>query len=105
MYIQKKSDPSWNMLVKIILNENYLDYETACTIFGVEPLEFRRIQLCINFAKKDIKKDNTIFTKVKTISKTRRTPKLVKEYKCRTRRYEKSSMPYLSKLLNKQPRT
>ena len=90
---------------QIILDENYLNYETACTLFGVEPLEFRRIQLCLNFAKKDVKKDNTIFTKVQTLPKTRRTPKLVKEYKCRTRRYEKSSMPYLSKLLNKQPKT
>ena len=41
----------------------YTTYEVACTIFGVEPLEYRREQLCINFAKKDVKRDATLFTK------------------------------------------
>ena len=33
---------------------------------------------------------------------TRRPAKLVREIKCRTKRYEKSSLPYLAKLLYKQ---
>jgi hypothetical protein len=86
----------------IILEENYTTYEVACTLLGVEPLEYRRVQLCINFAKKDIKRDTTIFTKTIKLANTRRQPTTVKEIKCRTQRYENSSLPYLSKLLNKQ---
>ena len=85
---------------KIILGPDYIDYEVACTIFGVEPLELRRVQLCLKFAKKDLKKPNTIFTKIQKTSQTRSVPKLVKEHQCRTSRFEKSSIPYLSKLLN-----
>ena len=86
---------------KVILENSYTDYYTACTLLNVEPLYFRRIQLCINFAKRELKKENSLFSKVKTQSKTRSRTKQVKEYKCRTRRYQNSSMPYLSRLLNK----
>ena len=85
---------------KIILGPDYIDYEVACTIFGIEPLELRRVQLCLKFAKKDLKKPNTIFTKIQKTSQTRSVPKLVKEHQCRTSRFAKSSIPYLSKLLN-----
>ena len=87
---------------QIILGDDFTNYEVACTLLGVEPLEFRRIQLCINFSKKDIKKDNTIFSRATTYANTRRTPNVVKETLCRTHRYEKSTLPFLSKLLNKQ---
>ena len=76
-------------------------FETACTLLSVEPLEFRRVELCLKFAKKDIKKVNTLFRKVEVVTKTRAQPKLVHEYSCRTRRYQNSSMPFLSRLLNK----
>ena len=85
---------------KIILGNNYLNYDVACTLFEVEPLDFRRIELCLNFAKKDMKKDNSIFIKNLDIGKTRRKPDIVKNIKCRTKRFEKSSLPYLSRLLN-----
>ena len=85
---------------KIILENNYIDYETACTLLCVEPLEFRRIQLCLNFAKRDFKKDETIFTRICFQPNTRAKPKQVKEFRCRTSRYKKSSVPYLSRLLN-----
>ena len=85
---------------RIILENSYTNYETACTLLCVEPLEFRRIQLCINFAKRDLKKEDTIFSRIGSQPKTRSKPKLVNEYKCRTSRYQKSSMPYLSRLLN-----
>ena len=85
---------------KIILGPHYINYEVACTIFGVEPLELRRIQLCVKFSKRDLKKPNTIFTKTQQFNQTRSKPKVVKEFQCRTRRFEKSSIPYLSKLLN-----
>ena len=86
---------------KIILDTSYTNYETACTLLCVEPLEFRRIQLCINFAKRDLKREDTLFSRTGAQPKTRSKPKLVNEYRCRTSRYQKSSMPYLSSLLNK----
>ena len=85
---------------KIILGEHFQSYDVACTLFGVEPLELRRTELCLNFAKKDIKKDTSVFSKNHEESRTRRKPDLVKEFKCRTKRFEKSSLPYLSRLLN-----
>ena len=86
---------------KIILDISYTNYETACTLLCVEPLEFRRIQLCLNFAIRDIKKEHTIFSRIGFQPNTRSKPKLVSEYRCRTRRYQKSSIPYLSRLLNR----
>ena len=86
---------------KIILGNSYTNYETACTLLFVEPLEFRRIQPCINFAKRDLKREDTLFSRTGAQPKTRSKPKLVNEYRCRTSRYQKSSMPYLSSLLNK----
>lgn len=87
---------------RIILDDDSISYDVACTLLGAEPLEYRRVQLCINFAKKDVKKESTIFTTNTRTTTTRRPPKLVREVKCRTQRYLKSSLPYLSKLLNKQ---
>ena len=86
---------------RILLDNNYTNYETACTLLCVEPLEFRRIQLCLNFAKRDLKRDDTLFSRNGVQPKTRSKPKLVNEYRCRTRRYQKSSLPYLSSLLNR----
>ena len=87
---------------RIILQHNYMSYEIACTLLSMEYLHTRRTQLCINFAKKDLKKDKSLFSKASKTVHTRSIQKLVKEYKCRTRRFENSSMPYLSKLLNNQ---
>ena len=84
----------------IILGENFINYDVACTLFGVEPLELRRTELCLNFAKKDVKKDNSIFCKNPDNDRARKKPDLVKQPKCRTKRFEKSSIPYLSRLLN-----
>ena len=87
---------------RMILDECYIDYEVACTLLSTEPLYLRRIQLCINFAKKELKKENSLFIKASKNIFTRSVKKQVNEFKCRTRRYQNSSMPYLSKLLNNQ---
>ena len=87
--------------LKIILESSYTNYETACTLLNIEPLEYRRTELCLNFAKRDLKREGTLFSKILTNSKTRGVAKLVREYRCRTNRYYKSSMPYLSRLLNR----
>ena len=38
--------------LKIILDENYVSYEVACTLVNISPLNFRRADLCTNFAVK-----------------------------------------------------
>ena len=48
---------------KIILGECYISYEVACTILRAEPLELRRAQLCLKFAKKDFKKTHSLVQK------------------------------------------
>ena len=68
---------------RIILEHNYLSYDVACTLLNMEPLYIRRTQLCINFAKKDLKKKQTIFTRAYNNHHTRSTSKLVQEHKCR----------------------
>ena len=56
------------------------------------------------FCKENLKSNEPLFEKVKQNenirSKSANKKYLVKEYKCRTARFEKSSLPYLAKLLN-----
>ena len=82
--------------LRIILDDHYTTYEEVCSLYSVEQLEKRRLKLCLNFTKKDIKRDKSMFQKP-TTTNTGSKPTLVKEFTCRT----KSSLPYLSKLLNK----
>ena len=84
----------------IILGTNYFDYEVACTLMGVEPLAIRRETLCLKFAEKDVKKDNSLFNKSEVNT---RNKNLVIEPKCNTKRFRNSSIPYLSRLLNDPP--
>ena len=83
----------------IIFGENYFDYDVACTIAELEPLEIRREQLCLKFASKDAKKANSLFTKSEKSMNTR-SKNIVIEPRCNTTRFRNSSIPYLSRLLN-----
>ena len=80
----------------IILDGDYDSYQHACSVLVVETLEARRNKLCNKFVKKEI----SIFTKIVKTTNTRAKPSLVKEFKCRTSRFEKSALPYLSRLVN-----
>ena len=75
-----------------------------CTVAGLEPLEIRREVLCLTFARKNLKSSDPLFTKARQNEniRSKSAPKkyLVKEFKCRTARFENSSLPYLAKLLN-----
>ena len=86
---------------RIIIDRDYTTYEAACSVLGVEILEVRREKICLNFARKDLKSDRSIFTKINSIPDTRSKTPLVREFTCRTTRYEKSALPYLSRLLNR----
>ena len=52
------------------------------------------------YAMKNLKSDHSFFTKVGTNLHTRQKSNIIKDYKCNFGRFEKSSFPYLAKLLN-----
>ena len=85
---------------KLILKSNYLDYKTACKRLSTKTLQERRVQLCRNFARKNFKSDFSMLEKLTKNSDTRQQNRLVKEFKCNTDRFYKSSLPYLARLLN-----
>ena len=89
---------------RIILQESYETYQLACSRFSAQTLEQRRVKLCSKFASKNLKSENSLFTKVGNTVKTRHKSDIVKEYKCRTGKYQDSSLPYLAKLLNSNNR-
>ena len=85
---------------KIILGPVYENYTQACKYLATHSLEDRRIKLCLKFARKNLKSENCLFKKVAKNVNTRQSAKLVQEYRCRTSKYKKSSIPYLARLLN-----
>ena len=87
-------------VLQIILKDQYATYTMACVTLNTLTLDQRSEQLCLTFAKKNLKSEKTFFTLDDNPINTRRKKKVVKEFKCRTSRYEKSSLPYLAKLLN-----
>ena len=83
---------------KIILQNQYRSYSVACRASSTLALEERRENL--SFARNFLKSKHPFFKRVKSSVNTRSKKNLVQEYRCRTSRYKKSSLPYLSKLLN-----
>lgn len=87
---------------KLILQTGYISYEDACKKFNCDTLKDRRRKLCLNFSKKEYKKEPSIFTKFEPVVINRHThKKIVKEFLCQTDRLYNSSLPFLSRLLNK----
>ena len=85
---------------KLILGDNYENYQQACKILSTKTLEQRRINLCLKFALKNAKSDNSLFIKHTQKNNTRQKAYLVSKYLCRTKRFQRSGLPYLAKLLN-----
>ena len=85
---------------KIILGPLYISYKQACEYLYTQTLEERRMKLCLKFAKKNLNSENCMFEKNNQMFNTRQPTRIVKEYRCRTGRYYKSSIPYLARLLN-----
>ena len=74
-------------------------------MLSAQTLEERRLKLCLNFARKNLKSPNSFFTTIEPKINTRGRKSVVKQYKCRTDRFQKSSLPYLAKLLNQNSKT
>ena len=56
---------------KIILQAKYNNYSYACNLFSTETLQSRRVKLCSRFASRNLKSENSMFTKISPNVKTR----------------------------------
>ena len=88
--------------MRIILQDKYVSYESACQTLSAQTLAERRTKLCYKFASKNLKSENSFFTKIESNIETRQKSNQVKEFKCNFGRYFKSSLPYLARLLNEK---
>ena len=88
----------------IILGRKYCSYKTALDTLKQERLESRRMQLCLKFAEKCTKSSQfqSMFPLNTNCRQNLRQKKRFKEFHCRTKRYFNSSVPYLSRLLNRK---
>ena len=91
----------------IILGNDYESYESALTTLKLERLDFRRTRLCYSFELKCAKsaKHSAMFPLNKMPVHNTRHPKKYHEPTCNTSRYFNSSIPFMSRLLNKPPIT
>ena len=90
----------------IILGNRYHNYESALLELKLERLDQRRLTLCYNFAIKCTKSDkhSTMFPTNPNHRVDRSSSKPYLERLCRTARHYNSPVPFLSRLLNKDPR-
>ena len=85
---------------RLILRNDYVNYQLACSTLSALTLAERRIQICRKFAFKNLKSQNPLFSPCEMNMKTRNKNKIVKEFRCNTNRYKNSSLPYLCTLIN-----
>ena len=85
---------------RIILQNDYITYQLACTSLGAEALDDRRTRLCQKFAIKNANSERPMFEIRSNHFNTRQGGAKVREYRCNTTRFKKSSLPFLAKLLN-----
>ena len=89
--------------LRIILRDQYENYEHALKVSGLETLAQRRTRLCLKFARKCVKNPATedIFPLNNNIVKTRVSEKFYVQ-PARTDRLKFSAVPYMQRLLNSQ---
>ena len=85
---------------RIILGQAYSGYSSACALLSTEPLKQRRQKICYKFTIKNIKSENNLFTLIDSSHNLRKIRNIIKEYKCHTSRFQRSSLPFLAKLAN-----
>ena len=83
--------------LRIILAEMYVSYDAALEMSGLDSLESRREQRCLNFAKKCLK--NSKHMKLFPENPKGFREKYVVNF-AKTETYKKSSIPYMQRLLN-----
>ena len=86
------------------MGKNYTSYKAGLEMLKIENLDKRRERLCLNFAKKSIQNEKAGKLFPKNVSKHSMKKRRTKKFKPRitkTTRYQKSAIPYLINLLNK----
>ena len=93
--------------VNIILcnSSGIVSYEVGCTLLNLEPLVYRRHDLCVKFIQKASAnpRHSDLFVRNTQNINTRNNKLLYREFKCRTKRYYNSPLCYLTRLLNSNP--
>ena len=86
----------------IILGKNYVSYDKALKTLSMERLSERRHILCKSFAVKTYKSERCAqwFLPDLNENNTRREKKIVKPVQTRTKRFQKSALPFLTEILN-----
>ena len=91
--------------LKVILQDNYMSYNHALSISGIQTLFERREVLCLRFAKSCVKNNQTkhMFPENnsrKAYDVKTRFPEKYKVIQANTERLRSSAIPYMQKLLN-----
>ena len=87
--------------MRIILGDDYLSYDAACTKFNIKTLSVRRLELCTNYAIKLYKSDTScdFFNHMDHSINTRNERPLLVEQKCNTVRCYNAPHSYLTRLV------
>ena len=96
----RKIESIQKLAFKIILKSKYQNYSNACMLLCTDTLKERRSIICQKFAQKNLKSSHSFFQEVDPDAPHTRNRKKVVEYKCNTNRFYRSSLPYLSRLIN-----
>ena len=94
-----------SVCLRVILGDNFISYEAALEITGLQKLSERRQSRCLGYGLKSIKHpENKRFFPENpnlnlTLSARQREPYIVNF--ARTKTYQQSAIPYIQKLLNK----
>ena len=85
---------------RIILSNQYQSYCNALRMLQATTLLERRQNLCKTFAITNFKSEHSLFEIQAKVVNTRSTKNNIKQYRCNTTRFQKSSLPFLSRMLN-----
>jgi hypothetical protein len=87
--------------LRIIFKEQYNSYEAALKLSGLDNLKARRTQLCLKFARKCVRNENTqdMFPLNQSSTSIRGREKFKVTF-ASTDRLAKSALPYMQRLLN-----
>ena len=98
---QKRMERIQKRSLRIILSYQYLSYDQALSLTGLETLHERRQFLCLTFARKVFKSNRTEQWFLPSNStRNLRNNRICLEPKYKTDRYRNSTIPFLTRLLN-----
>ena len=88
--------------LKVILGDNYVSYEAALEMSGLESLFIRRTRRCLNFSLGCLKysKTSKLFPLNQNQEKSVRNHEKFHVNFAKTSKYQHSAIPYCQKLLN-----